>query len=1191
MLGDDDDLWDAEEVAFLRNKEVPNLVSDAVMAMVAEKPDDPRAWLTRYFSQQQQQFEASARKPLAVRLDTGESSQNAQTTEVVSSAFPDGKPRKLSGTAASAVASLAADFAASPVGAGEINERLQGWMYTQTGRRKSSIGRPFRSGMGDFGAREVTRSELRASTAGPPVGPEPEIVVPLAHSREAVRIEGNPLHGTIVLILVNESGKVLYWNYAAEVATGILSASAVGQSIACFMADGSASLLEEIKGATTPIKRTLSDFAVNMPVWHDVRRDGVVTELTEHDMQVRYATGDLHRYRPGSIGQGKIRPMPREENRVPDERHNYEFTRADGVHRVRLLLNVQGGPSAGYAALIGVPQPPGDHRAWMLDQLRAEFRGLLLKTEGTKLHPEIQKTSVLLERGIDVDTSCWAPLRLHALLSRLNSDIDTMATQWGVEVSVIQPGHGVPAEVSTDGAVLSPVLSMLLNNAVRFSGKEDASPQARDSRKYRVTLSCTRVGRLISINVADQGPGLPGEVEEVLKGTCMDMEVGKNLRQAMTRIAEVGGTIESRPGDPPTHDEPRGTVMSVVIPNVPAAATQGHLSPASFSGCPGTPHSLANDDPEHSPCSSIRNRGSPSARGSPAREGRRGSLVPGSNKRAQLRCVVLVPAVVHRMSLVHQLWERSYTLAMAAELPTREELQDCELLIVDVQAPGIDTEILFEFLRDADSKVLLATRYDLNELQKKQIKSRGWFVIRLPVLPIQLGLGLDEIEAKVLSERKQKKENEEIAKAFSKGLKHVPWEKGKQLGRGSFGSVYEAICKMTGGKMAVKVIPMDTGKQDADRERAVLSEVELMAQLDHENILRYFYAERTEAELHIFMEFATDGSLKGRIPSRGMPPDEAAAYLLGVLRGLAYLHAQAIVHRDIKADNVLLNQGTPKLCDFGTAARRGEGKVLADFEVGMAVRHDMRGEGTVVDMDDDRMRVRFSGGEEHGYNVASVAQGKIQPLDEEAGKKTSIAGTPHYMAPEVLAGQPATPAADVWACGCLLMELCTGKPPFAHKGEGWMPMRYVSQLKEGQEIDVGPHSYHPVVREFLLETLKFQPDHRPRCSDLIKGDIAALAIEDVKRIAAAPPSPQPSPRNAQNDDPWASDSEEESVSEGWGVPVEEDQARREEEEERAHADAVIESNLKGCYGDLSSTLPTRRMSMYQRSAHTDPAED
>eukprot|EP00662_Eupelagonemidae_sp_cell21_P041015 gene41015-7239_t len=123
-------------------------------------------------------------------------------------------------------------------------------------------------------------------------------------------------------------------------------------------------------------------------------------------------------------------------------------------------------------------------------------------------------------------------------------------------------------------------------------------------------------------------------------------------------------------------------------------------------------------------------------------------------------------------------------------------------------------------------------------------------------------------------ELKRAQENENLREAFSKGIKHVPWEKGRVLGRGAFGQVHEATCKMTQGKMAVKVA-------DAERERAVLREgVELMADLEHANILRYFYASREEEDgevvLHIFMELATDGSLKGRIPVGGLPAEIAA---------------------------------------------------------------------------------------------------------------------------------------------------------------------------------------------------------------------------------------------------------------------------------------------------------------------------
>eukprot|EP01062_Namystynia_karyoxenos_P038130 TRINITY_DN276_c0_g2_i1.p1 TRINITY_DN276_c0_g2~~TRINITY_DN276_c0_g2_i1.p1 ORF type:complete len:1283 (+),score=354.61 TRINITY_DN276_c0_g2_i1:119-3850(+) len=1197
MLGGEGaDVQGQEDVAFLREKDVPALVSDAVVTMVKHRPADPRAWLAAHFA-----------RPVGVPM-------------LVTTPAPVGE---LSGDAAALLDSLKADLAAHP-GADPM-ERLAEYLARQSGgrygagspRKRSSMNQmrspmSFRARYGS-GGRAGTQAVKEHSRPAVAVGPEPEIVLPLRDVGAAVRIDAGPLHTHFIVILVNDQLEVTYWNEAAEMATGIRSASAVGQNIECFIAVAAQNFREDIRKAAKGIKFKLSDFEKDMRVWHDVRRDGRVTDKTETDIQVVYTTGDYHRYGAGSLAQGKLRPLDREEldyDESPREHEvkPYTFTRVDGLHRAHLLLAIQGGPTPGYAALFGVARPPGDLRNWCMDQAKSEIARL--QEEHMELRAELKRADTVLSTGLQVDTTDWAPLRLQAMVARLASDIDGMATQYGVEVKVNTEDRGrkLPAEVFTDGQHLSWAVGHLLNNAVRYGGIEPAAPSAtlpsaphgswsstatsphrrtntgqqasRPSRHVTLSISKHSEAGEVWIRVADQGPGLPEEVKAVVRGEPASTNVAKGLRKTMDLLRGIGGRLEFN------QRTSGGTAMTVCIPLVPAVQVMSDMSFASFNS--GLDDMFERSSPAHSSPGQSPSRtptrraggSSPGGRVSPS--ARRGSIAPGL-RRVPLRCLVVIPAVVHRMSLAHQLWERSYTLAMAGpdtEIPHIDEMNDCDLVIIDIQVGFPNTAELFDTLREVSCKVLLAHRLEFNQMQKQQIEAQKWFMMQLPATPTTLEQKLDEIEHRVALERKERKEQDELIAAFSKGIKHVPWEKGRQLGRGSFGAVFEATCKMTGGKMAVKVIPIVAGV-DQERERAVLREVELMAQLDHDNILRYFYAERSDEELNIFMEFATDGSLKNRIPPGGMPDPEAAAYLCGVLKGLAYLHAKGIVHRDIKPDNVLISRGVPKLCDFGTAARRGEGKALCDFVEGMQVLHDMRGIGTVMGIEDDRVAVEFQGGERHRYAVASVAQGKLQPVEAVEGKKASIEGTPHYMSPEVLAGNPATPASDVWAAGCLLMELVTGKGPFAHRGDGWLPVRYVSQLKEDDQLDLGPKEYHPEVRAFMAEALQVTQQARPRASDLLKGRLAALATEAVQSIAEGPSIPPTATASPQpQDDPWASD-EEESVSDGWGVEAEREyehemeQRQREQDYERRLADAVIEDNLQAGFCDpLNQTMPT-----------------
>eukprot|EP01059_Diplonema_ambulator_P002190 TRINITY_DN11845_c0_g2_i1.p1 TRINITY_DN11845_c0_g2~~TRINITY_DN11845_c0_g2_i1.p1 ORF type:complete len:415 (+),score=52.17 TRINITY_DN11845_c0_g2_i1:828-2072(+) len=232
--------------------------------------------------------------------------------------------------------------------------------------------------------------------------------------------------------------------------------------------------------------------------------------------------------------------------------------------------------------------------------------------------------------------------------------------------------------------------------------------------------------------------------------------------------------------------------------------------------------------------------------------------------------------------------------------------------------------------------------------------------------------------------------------------------------------------------MAVKAIPLRSGVE----EEVLLQEVKLMATFEHPNIIHYFYSELTTDELLIFMEFAQDGTLADKIPPGGMPESMVSGYMEGILRGLGYLHNKGITHRDIKVANVLINKGVCKLTDFGTA--------------------------TVMKED----------------------------TKKHTGDAGETVGTLAYMAPEVMEGAPPAAAADIWALGCLLMELSTKKTPFAHAGDSpWLAVKYISKLKAGDKVDLGPHAYGARVLLFLRECLEVDAGMRPTCDDLLQSPL------------------------------------------------------------------------------------------------------
>lgn len=208
---------------------------------------------------------------------------------------------------------------------------------------------------------------------------------------------------------------------------------------------------------------------------------------------------------------------------------------------------------------------------------------------------------------------------------------------------------------------------------------------------------------------------------------------------------------------------------------------------------------------------------------------------------------------------------------------------------------------------------------------------------------------------------------------------------GEELGRGASGRVYKGLDIKTGVDVAVKEISLE--RLRPSDISGIIGEVELLKSLNHKNVVQYLGSFRTRQFLYIVMELVEAGSLACIIKNNNFgpfPESLVAVYIEQVLRGLAYLHSQGVVHRDIKGANILTNKdGIVKLADFGVAAR------LSDD-----VRMEDKSSQKEEDMD-------------------------AQPV-----------GTPYWMAPEVVELKTVTASSDIWSVGCLAIELLTGYPPY-----------------------------------------------------------------------------------------------------------------------------------------------------------------
>ena len=247
----------------------------------------------------------------------------------------------------------------------------------------------------------------------------------------------------------------------------------------------------------------------------------------------------------------------------------------------------------------------------------------------------------------------------------------------------------------------------------------------------------------------------------------------------------------------------------------------------------------------------------------------------------------------------------------------------------------------------------------------------------------------------------------------------------KALGAGGFGDVVVAKHDASGVLVAIKYLHEDL-LADPGFAAMFRAEAAVLAAMDDQNVVRlYEYVEAPEGAA-IVMELVPGVSLQQILSYQGSTAPEAALVVLyGSLLGLGAAHRRGVVHRDYKPANVLVNgEGVSKLTDFGLAARTGE-----------------------------------------------------QPVP---------AGTLAYVAPEQIAGAPATPASDVYSATATFYECLTGFPPFA--GE---PADLLHQHQfEPVPLDPVPAALRPLVSAGMAK----DPERRPGDADTLVTQLQTVAV-------------------------------------------------------------------------------------------------
>ena len=245
-----------------------------------------------------------------------------------------------------------------------------------------------------------------------------------------------------------------------------------------------------------------------------------------------------------------------------------------------------------------------------------------------------------------------------------------------------------------------------------------------------------------------------------------------------------------------------------------------------------------------------------------------------------------------------------------------------------------------------------------------------------------------------------------------------------ELGRGGMGTVYLAEQPGLGREVAIKELIQSA---DPTALRRFLQEAQVMARTSHPNLVQVHDMELQGNVNYLVMEFIRGRSLRDWISEKPIPPPQVFAVMHGVLQALEYAHRHAIVHRDMKPENVLISEdGLVKVADFGIA------RLMDDTGVG----------GT-------------------------------------ATKTGTTVGTPQYMSPEQVASSKVDGRSDLYSAGIMFYELVVGQPPFtASDADGPFTLMAKHVQAPPKPPSVFRPGLNPELEQIILKSLAKRPEDR-----------------------------------------------------------------------------------------------------------------
>jgi TolB-like protein/Flp pilus assembly protein TadD len=284
------------------------------------------------------------------------------------------------------------------------------------------------------------------------------------------------------------------------------------------------------------------------------------------------------------------------------------------------------------------------------------------------------------------------------------------------------------------------------------------------------------------------------------------------------------------------------------------------------------------------------------------------------------------------------------------------------------------------------------------------------------------------------------------------GQRLGPYEVIAPLAAGGMGEVWKARDTRLGRDVAVKVLPPEFDL-DAERRGRFEREARVVAALSHANVVALHDFGQSGRVTYVVTEMLEGRSLGARLQEGALPQGEAIDCAIQIARALSAAHVKGIVHRDLKPDNVFLTaEGGVKLLDFGIAAWR---------------EHD------------------------GGGGAASFPAHDTRP--------GTILGTPSYMSPEQVCGRSADPRSDLFALGCVMHEMLTGRRVFDRATSAESLAAVLTE--EAPRLECALGTTPPPLRRIVGRCLEKDPERRFQAAGDVVLELEALREEERRARA------------------------------------------------------------------------------------------